>query len=228
MTNRKDTSAAAAKPLGVWIDELKADRDQLQTRAERAEEALTVYGNKVEEYASDCPVMSDAAYDWLNKDAGKTARAALAQTDAEPANLGRLQDQVSVCAKIVADAYRAGLEAAADELMVEALACEGNFSVETAQKAIRAQTDAEPEFGGEPMSNSDDLLADGFRLGTNPTDDDVSRANWIIDRQSARIEELENKLAKAVEALDHEIKRSRRHLAASTLATLAELKGQDR
>lgn len=34
------------------------------------------------------------------------------------------------------------------------------------------------------------------------------------------------KLAKAVEALRHEVKRSRRHLAASTLAVLAEIEGE--
>lgn len=40
---------------------------------------------------------------------------------------------------------------------------------------------------------SDDLrqMADGFRLGTAPSDDDVNRANWIIDRQSACIDEIE-------------------------------------
>jgi hypothetical protein len=32
-------------------------------------------------------------------------------------------------------------------------------------------------------------------------------------------------IAELVEALEHEVKRSRRHLAASTLATLAKLKG---
>ena len=52
------------------------------------------------------------------------------------------------------------------------------------------------------MTNSDDLMADSFRLGTDPTNEDVSRANWIIDRQSARIEELEADLAKAVGALE--------------------------
>ena len=42
-----------------------------------------------------------------------------------------------------------------------------------------------------------------------------------------RIKELEAKLAKAVDALEHEVKRSRRHLSSKTLATLAELKGQN-
>jgi hypothetical protein len=37
---------------------------------------------------------------------------------------------------------------------------------------------------------------------------------------------LKAKLAKAVEALEHEVKRSRRHLSAKTLATLAEIKGE--
>lgn len=42
-----------------------------------------------------------------------------------------------------------------------------------------------------------------------------------------RIEELEAKLAVVVGALEHEVKRSRRHLAASTLAALAEIKGEE-
>jgi len=40
MTKQTNTCAAAAKPLGVWIDELKADRDEWKARAERAEGAL--------------------------------------------------------------------------------------------------------------------------------------------------------------------------------------------
>jgi len=138
-----------------------AERDHYKARAERAEAALNFYGNKVEEYASDCPVMSDDAYDWLNKDAGKTARAALAQIDTEPASgMYGQYTPVTVSSRsepitrddardlALADAYRAGLEAAADELMVEALACEGNLSVETAQKAIRALK-VPTEFGGK-------------------------------------------------------------------------------
>ena len=32
--------------------------------------------------------------------------------------------------------------------------------------------------------------ADGFRLGVDPTPDDVNEANWIIDRMTAEIEGL--------------------------------------
>jgi hypothetical protein len=29
--------------------------------------------------------------------------------------------------------------------------------------------------------------SDGFRIGTKPSDDEIDRANWLIDRLSARI-----------------------------------------
>jgi hypothetical protein len=50
---------------------------------------------------------------------------------------------------------------------------------------------------------TDDLVkrADAFRLGSRPTDQQVDQANRLIDRMSSRIEKLEAKLAKAVEAL---------------------------
>ncbi|WP_288927252.1 hypothetical protein [uncultured Maritimibacter sp.] len=32
--------------------------------------------------------------------------------------------------------------------------------------------------------------ADGFRLGVDPTPDDVNEANWLIDRMTAEIEHL--------------------------------------
>ena len=50
---------------------------------------------------------------------------------------------------------------------------------------------------------TDDLVkrADAFRLGSRPTDQQVDQANRLIDRMSSRSEELEAKLAKAVEAL---------------------------
>jgi hypothetical protein len=50
---------------------------------------------------------------------------------------------------------------------------------------------------------SDDLVkrADSFRLGASPTPDDVNEANWLIDRMSARIEELEAQIAAMDEGL---------------------------
>ena len=41
-----------------------------------------------------------------------------------------------------------------------------------------------------------DLLkrADAFRLGARPTDQQVDQANFLIDRMSSRIEELEAKV----------------------------------
>lgn len=56
-----------------------------------------------------------------------------------------------------------------------------------------------------------------------------AKANVMVaDKINIRSELLsvEAKLAKAVEALEHEVKRSRRHLAASTLSTIAEIKGE--
>jgi hypothetical protein len=44
-------------------------------------------------------------------------------------------------------------------------------------------------------------MSDDFRLSTKPNDDDVNRANWIIDRQSARIEALEAENARLRSAL---------------------------
>jgi hypothetical protein len=43
---------------------------------------------------------------------------------------------------------------------------------------------------------SDDLVkrADAFRLGARPTDRQLDDANWLIDRMSSRIEELEAKV----------------------------------
>lgn len=43
---------------------------------------------------------------------------------------------------------------------------------------------------------SDDLVkrADAFRLGSRPTDQQVDETNWLIDRMSSRIEELEAKV----------------------------------
>jgi hypothetical protein len=43
---------------------------------------------------------------------------------------------------------------------------------------------------------SDELVkrADAFRLGSRPTDQQVDEANWLIDRMSSRIEELEAKV----------------------------------
>ena len=59
---------------------------------------------------------------------------------------------------------------------------------------------------------------------------EVLEERWEAACQDAReaeayAGELEAKLAKAVDALEHEVKRSRRHLSSKTLATLAELKG---
>lgn len=48
---------------------------------------------------------------------------------------------------------------------------------------------------------------------------------WL--EAEAQIIELEAKLAKAIEVLEYEISRSRRHLSAKTLTTLEELKGRD-
>jgi hypothetical protein len=51
---------------------------------------------------------------------------------------------------------------------------------------------------------TDDLVkeSDGFRLGTRPKDDDVNRANWLIDRQSARIEALKAEATRLRTALN--------------------------
>ena len=40
MTKQTNTCPPAAKPLGVWIDELKADRDEWKARAVRLEAGL--------------------------------------------------------------------------------------------------------------------------------------------------------------------------------------------
>jgi len=43
---------------------------------------------------------------------------------------------------------------------------------------------------------TDDLVkrADAFRLGSRPTDQQVDETNWLIDRMSSRIEELETEI----------------------------------
>jgi len=50
---------------------------------------------------------------------------------------------------------------------------------------------------------TDDLveMADGFRLGAKPTDEQVDAANWLIDRMTARIEALEAENARLRKAL---------------------------
>jgi cell division protein FtsB len=56
---------------------LSAERDALAAEVEKLREALTVYSDKVSEYAHEEPAISDLAYDWLNEDGGRQARAAL-------------------------------------------------------------------------------------------------------------------------------------------------------
>ena len=130
-----DTCARCTLTIGydcgcTEIERLTAERDRYKARAERAEVALQkIAGGK---FIKDQALMHSAFECLL------ISRATLAQTDAEPVKPG----------PTLADAYRAGLEAAADELMVEALACEGSLSVETVQKAIR-DLPVPPEFGGE-------------------------------------------------------------------------------
>lgn len=58
-------------------EELTAERDALAAEVERLRGALTVYSDKVSEYAHEDPAISDLAYDWLNEDGGRQARAAL-------------------------------------------------------------------------------------------------------------------------------------------------------
>jgi hypothetical protein len=47
---------------------------------------------------------------------------------------------------------------------------------------------------GEYARAVESKQADAFRLGSRPTDQQVDEANWLIDRMSSRIEELEAKL----------------------------------
>ena len=44
----------------------------------------------------------------------------------------------------------------------------------------------------------DDLVkqSDAFRLVSGPTDEQVDEANWLIDRMSSRIEELEAEIVR--------------------------------
>jgi hypothetical protein len=67
--------------------------------------------------------------------------------------------------------------------------------LELAFTAIPLDADARTTSrGGSRMS--DDLVkrADAFRLGSRPTDQQVDETNWLIDRMSSRIEELEAKV----------------------------------
>ena len=78
---------------------------------------------------------------------------------------------------------------------------------------------------------SDDLVkrADAFRLGARPTDRQLDDANWLIDRMSSRIEELEAKLDSALLALERiELSTDTREQGGIAMATLAKLKGEDR
>ena len=118
MTKQTNTCAPAAKPLGVWIDELKADRDEWKARAERAEGLLEAWvelaahcsiedgvcccGEDMENHSNpmDCGHLPVDHGDYVARQLVEDTRAALTQTDAEPG-------------LTLADAYRAGLEAAA-------------------------------------------------------------------------------------------------------------------
>ena len=133
MTKQTDTSAAAAKPLGVWIDELKADRDEWKARAERLEGAL-------ESIIEQANFADDPDHHTLSL-CKVIARAALAQTGAEPG-------------LTLADAYRAGLEAAAKRHVYYAHQYERINAMADAEahmehaRQIRA-LDVPTEFGGE-------------------------------------------------------------------------------
>lgn len=59
------------------IEALEAENARQTHELKKLWIAISTYENKVQEYASDCSSLSDHAYDWLNEDAGKTARAAL-------------------------------------------------------------------------------------------------------------------------------------------------------
>jgi hypothetical protein len=66
-------------------------------------------------------------------------------------------------------------------------------------------------------------------LGARPTDRQLDDANWLIDRMSSRIEELEAKLDSALLALEHiELSTDTREQGGIAMATLAKLKGEDR
>ena len=73
---------------------------------------------------------------------------------------------------------------------------------------------------GEYARAVESKQADAFRLGSRPTDQQVDEANWLIDRMSSRVEELEAKLAKATAALE------RCSDYSWARDTLAELKGE--
>jgi len=59
------------------IEALDAENARFTADLKKLWIALTTYETKVREYASDNPMLSDCAYDWLHDDAGQTARAAL-------------------------------------------------------------------------------------------------------------------------------------------------------
>ena len=96
MTKQTKTCPPAAKPLGVWIDELKADRDKWRARAERAEGALRRIAEASDHYGMEFNAYNQGAETlaYAHKSTCILARAALAQTDAEPG-------------PTLADAYRA-------------------------------------------------------------------------------------------------------------------------
>jgi Mg2+ and Co2+ transporter CorA len=50
---------------------------ELEARIARLRGALSIYADVVKDYASDSELASDPAYDWLQDDGGRVARAAL-------------------------------------------------------------------------------------------------------------------------------------------------------
>lgn len=65
---------------GEFSNTCTATIRDLQAQNAKLRKALGAYEAKVREYASDNPAVSDCAYDWMNEDAGQTARAALEDT----------------------------------------------------------------------------------------------------------------------------------------------------
>ena len=71
---------------------------------------------------------------------------------------------------------------------------------------------------------TDDLVERLRDLGIRSADLAADR----IEALTARVEAAEADAARLLGALEHEVKRSRRHLSASTLAILNEMKGEQK
>jgi hypothetical protein len=78
------------------------------------------------------------------------------------------------------------------------------------------------------MSNDLVKRADAFRLGSRPTDQQVDQANFLIDRMSSRIEELEAAIESAKYFLEMHPAYSDADCRVLIKKALAEMKGEDR